>query len=42
MKKWRDVHQDGSRDVAAKLAFLTRALSAPTLRDAIDRLAERA
>ena len=31
-----------SRDVTADLAFLTRALKAPTLRDAVDRLAERA
>lgn len=31
-----------SRDVSAELAFLTRALKAPTLREAVDRLAERA
>jgi DNA replication protein DnaC len=31
-----------SRDVSAELAFLTRALKAPTLRDAVPRLAERA
>lgn len=31
-----------SRDSAAELAFLTRALKAPTLREAIPRLAERA
>jgi DNA replication protein DnaC len=31
-----------ARDPAADLAFLTRALKAPTLRDSIDRLAERA
>ncbi|MCE5288099.1 MAG: IS21-like element helper ATPase IstB [Nocardiaceae bacterium] len=31
-----------SRDVASELAFLTRALKAPTLRDSIERLAERA
>ncbi|MFE3205938.1 IS21-like element helper ATPase IstB [Embleya sp. NPDC059237] len=31
-----------SRDVDAELAFLTRALKAPTLRDAAERLAERA
>src|SRR3954451_12780554 len=31
-----------TRDVAAELAFLTRALKAPTLRDAAGRLAERA
>jgi DNA replication protein DnaC len=31
-----------ARDIAAELAFLTRALKAPTLRECIDRLAERA
>src|SRR3954452_18185065 len=31
-----------SRDVTAELAYLTRALKAPTLREAIERLAERA
>jgi DNA replication protein DnaC len=31
-----------TRDVSAELAFLTRALKAPTLREAVDRLAERA
>src|SRR5215475_4330552 len=31
-----------SRDVTAELAFLTRALKAPTLREAVPRLAERA
>ena len=31
-----------SRDITAELAFLTRALKAPTLREAVDRLAERA
>jgi DNA replication protein DnaC len=31
-----------ARDIAAELAFLTRALKAPTLRESIDRLAERA
>src|SRR6476469_6250721 len=31
-----------SRDVSAELVFLTRALKAPSLRDAVDRLAERA
>src|SRR3954451_21525066 len=30
------------RDVTAELAYLTRALKAPTLRDSITRLAERA
>lgn len=32
----------GIRDATAELAYLTRALKAPTLREAIDRLAERA
>jgi DNA replication protein DnaC len=31
-----------ARDVTAELAYLTRALKAPTLREAVDRLAERA
>ena len=31
-----------ARDVAAEVAFLTRALKAPTLRESVDRLAERA
>lgn len=31
-----------SRDITAELGFLTRALKAPTLRDAVTRLAERA
>jgi DNA replication protein DnaC len=31
-----------SRDLAAEVAFLTRALKAPTLRESVDRLAERA
>ena len=31
-----------SRDLAAEVAFLTRALKAPTLREAMPRLAERA
>jgi hypothetical protein len=31
-----------SRDLTGELAFLTRALKAPTLRDAAGRLAERA
>src|SRR6266702_607412 len=30
------------RDTASELAYLTRALKAPTLRDAVPRLAERA
>jgi DNA replication protein DnaC len=30
------------RDLAAEIAFLTRALKAPTLRESVDRLAERA
>jgi DNA replication protein DnaC len=32
----------GARDLAAEIAFLTRALKAPTLRECVDRLAERA
>jgi DNA replication protein DnaC len=31
-----------SRDVVAELAYLTRALKAPILREAVERLAERA
>ncbi len=31
-----------AKDTAAEVAFLTRALKAPTLRDAVERLAERA
>ena len=31
-----------ARDVNAELAFLTRALKAPTMREAVPRLAERA
>jgi DNA replication protein DnaC len=31
-----------ARDLAAEIAFLTRALKAPTLRESVDRLAERA
>src|SRR5690349_43181 len=31
-----------ARDVVAEIAFLTRALKAPTLRESVDRLAERA
>ncbi len=31
-----------SRDVASEIAYLTRALKAPALREAVDRLAERA
>lgn len=32
----------GRRDVTAELAYLTRALKAPTMREAVERLAERA
>jgi DNA replication protein DnaC len=32
----------GTRDVTSELAYLTRALKAPSLREAVDRLAERA
>src|SRR5881227_4095137 len=31
-----------ARDLTAEVAFLTRALKAPTLRESVDRLAERA
>jgi len=31
-----------SRDLNAEISYLTRALKAPTLRDSVDRLAERA
>ena len=31
-----------ARDLAAEVAYLTRALKAPTLRDSVDRLADRA
>ncbi len=31
-----------ARDLTAEIAYLTRALKAPTLRDSVDRLAERA
>jgi DNA replication protein DnaC len=34
--------KQATRDVGAEIAFLTRALKAPTMRDAVDRLAERA
>ena len=30
------------RDTLSEIAFLTRALMAPSLRDAVDRLADRA
>lgn len=33
---------DNGTDSASELAFLTRALKAPTLREAVPRLAERA
>src|SRR3954470_14187947 len=36
------VSSAASRDVTAEVTFLTRALKAPTLRDAVPRLAERA
>ncbi|PZR52408.1 transposase [Xylanimonas oleitrophica] len=40
--KTKTVSRDASRDVTAELAFLTRALKAPSLREAAGRLAERA
>ena len=38
----RTVTKTAARDVAAEVAFLTRALKAPTLRESVSRLAERA
>ena len=38
----RATAKPGSRDLTAEVAFLTRALKAPTLRESVDRLAERA
>jgi len=38
----RIVTKTAARDVAAEVAFLTRALKAPTLRESVTRLAERA
>jgi hypothetical protein len=34
--------QTASRDLAAEVAFLTRALKAPALRESVSRLADRA
>ena len=43
---WRDGHRGTAaktaRDLSAEVAFLTRALKAPTLRESVARLAERA
>lgn len=36
------VVSSNNRDLAAEISFLTRALKAPTLREAVARLAERA
>jgi hypothetical protein len=38
----RTTAKPATRDVAAEVAFLTRALKAPTLRESVTRLAERA
>jgi DNA replication protein DnaC len=38
----RTATKPADRDLTAEMAFLTSALKAPTLRDAVDRLAERA
>src|SRR5689334_24230908 len=38
----RATAKPGSRDLTAEVAFLTRALKAPTLRESVRRLAERA
>ena len=40
--KAREGTRDSSRDLAGEVAFLTRALKAPTLREAVPRLGERA
>jgi DNA replication protein DnaC len=49
MVGWRDGHPTTStaaaktaRDLTAEITYLTRALKAPTLRDSVERLAERA
>jgi DNA replication protein DnaC len=42
MASRRPASKTTARDVSAELAFLTRALKAPTLRDSVDRLADRA
>src|SRR5256885_13474873 len=42
MATTRTATKTAARDVAAEVAFLTRALKAPTLRESVIRLAERA
>jgi DNA replication protein DnaC len=42
MATTRTTTKTAARDVAAEVAFLTRALKAPTLRESVTRLAERA
>jgi len=42
-KRWRcDRHQTAARNLTGEIAYLTRALTAPTLRESAGRLAERA
>ena len=42
-RRWRDGRpKTAARDLTAEVAFLTRALKAPTLRESVPRLAERA
>lgn len=38
----RTATKTAARDLTAEVAFLTRALKAPTLRESVDRFAERA
>ena len=41
--RWPDAHRQGTPGTsAAEIAYLTRALKAPTLRESVDRLVERA
>ena len=42
MAATRAAAKPATRDVVAEVAFLTRALKAPTLRESVSRLAERA
>jgi hypothetical protein len=42
MATTRAATKTAARDVSAEVAFLTRALKAPTLRESVGRLAERA
>jgi hypothetical protein len=42
MTATRTASKTAARDVTAEVSFLTRALKAPTLRESVARLAERA